>query len=109
MPPVGIFTVAILTQMTPFAFAAHDIVLNKDEIALLKTLATRELAPRPFDDADVFVPHDDRGFRRRFLVKLHIRAADPGNFHLHQSAVFRNVRYRKHADLCLARSCPDGC
>ena len=33
-------------------------MLNKDEIALLKTLATRELAPRPFDDADVLYAVD---------------------------------------------------
>src|SRR5256885_3249247 len=108
MPPVRVFTMAILTQMTPFAFAAHHIVLDKDEVSFLKTLAPCELTARPFDDTDVFVPHDDWGFRRRLFVKLHIRSADPRNFHLHQRAVFRNVRYRKLADLCLARPCPDG-
>src|SRR5881296_2289116 len=88
MPPVRVFTVTILTPMAPFAFAAHHIVLDKDEVAFLKTLAPRELSPCPFDDTDVFVSHDDRGFRWRLFVKLHIRAADPRNFHLHQRAIF---------------------
>jgi 3-methyl-2-oxobutanoate hydroxymethyltransferase len=95
--------------VAPIAFAAHDIVLDKDEVALFKPLAPRELAAGPFNDADVFMPHDDGGFRGRFFVKLHIGAADSGNFHPHQGAVFRNIRHRKLAELCVAGACSDGC
>ena len=109
MSPIRVFTVTILTHMTPIAFAAHDIVLDKDQVALSKPLTPRELAARAFDPADVFMPHDDGGVGGRLLVELHIRAADTGNFHFQQCAVFRSVRHRKLADLGLARACSDGC
>ena len=96
------------SHVTPIAFAAHHVMLDKDEVAFPKALAAGELTARLRDDADVFMPHDDRRLCGRLLVELHIGAADPGNFHLHQGAVFRNIRHRKLADLCLARSRSDG-
>src|SRR5437016_13145947 len=107
MPPIRIFTVTILTHVTPVAFAAHDIVLEKDEVALFEPLTARELVSRLCDGAAVFMAHDDGGFGGRFLVELHIGAADAGSFHLYQHAVFRDVRQRKLANLVLDRACSD--
>ncbi|HYC46075.1 MAG TPA: hypothetical protein VED01_11405 [Burkholderiales bacterium] len=84
-------------------------MLDEDEIAFLEPLALRELAPRLCDVTDVLVAHDYRCARRRGVVELHVRAADAGDFHLHERRVSRNVRHREFADLGFAGSRPHRC
>src|SRR5664279_2554882 len=100
--PIGILAVAILALMTPLTFAAHDIMLNKDQVALLEALSASEFLAGLGDVTDILVAHDcGRSIRWR-LEQLHIRAADTGNFHLQQRRILRNVRHREFADLHLA-------
>src|SRR5271170_4150748 len=73
--PIGVLAVPILAGMAPFAFAATDIMLDKNQVAFLKTLAAGEFAAGLGDDADILMPHDDGGARRRVLVKFHVGAA----------------------------------
>src|SRR5215467_683969 len=61
--PVGVLAMPVLPLMTPLALAAHDVVFDEDEIALLEALTPRELAPGLGDDADILVPHDHRRVR----------------------------------------------
>src|SRR2546425_293365 len=82
--PAGVLAVAVLPLVAPLALAAHYVVLDEDEVALLEALAADELAPRLGDDADVLVAHDDRRARRRGPVELDVGAADPGHLHLHE-------------------------
>ena len=56
----ALFAVAILAQVTPFTFAAHDVVFNEHQVALLEAFAARELPAGLCDDADIFMTHDDR-------------------------------------------------
>src|ERR1700733_4932918 len=56
--PVGVLAVPVLAGMAPFALATTDIVLDKDEIAFLKSLATAEFPAGLGDDADILVAHD---------------------------------------------------
>src|SRR5580692_735963 len=93
-PPIGVLTMAILPDVAPLAFAATDVVLDKDEVALLESLASRELAAGLGDDADILVTHDDRRARRRMLIELHIGAADAADLHLQESRVFWDIRHR---------------
>src|SRR5207247_2919864 len=44
--PVGVLAVTVLSEMTPFALAARDIMLNEHQIAFPEALAPREFAPR---------------------------------------------------------------
>src|SRR5213075_1360076 len=50
--PVGVLAMAVLPLVAPLALAAHHVVLDEDQVALLETLAPRELGPRLGDDAD---------------------------------------------------------
>src|SRR5262249_7541649 len=95
--PIGVFAMPILPGMAPLAFAAAHIVLDEDEIAFLESLAAGEFAAGLGDSADIFVPHDHRGVRRRMLVELDVGAADAADFHFHQRGVLRNVRHGKFA------------
>ncbi len=102
--PVGVLAVAILAQMAPLAPAAHDVVLDEHQIAFLEALAPGELAARLGDGADVLVAHDHRCIGRRRLVQLDVGPADPGDLHLHERAVLRDIRHGKFADFGPARS-----
>src|SRR5216117_624394 len=97
--PVGVFAVAVLAEVAPLALAAHDVVLDEDEVAFLDAFAPGELAARLGDRADVLVAHDHGGIGRRRLVQLHVRPADSGDLHLHERAVLRDIRHGKFADL----------
>jgi len=83
-------------------------VLDEHEVAFLEALAAGELAARPGDGADVLVAHDHGSVRRRRLVQLDVGSADPGDLHLHQGAVLRDVRHGKIADLGPARAYSHG-
>src|SRR5262249_42081131 len=100
--PVGVFAVAILSEVAPLAFAAGDVMLDKDQIAFLEALAAGEFAPRFRDHSDFLVAHDHRLFGRRRFVKFTIVSADSGDLHLHQRGVPRDTRHRIFADLGLA-------
>ena len=97
--PIGVLAMPILSGMAPLAFAARDIVLDKNEIAFLKTLAASEFAAGFGNGADIFMAHDHRRIGRRMLVKLHVGAADAADFHFHQSGILRNVRHGEFAQL----------
>ena len=101
--PVGVLAVAILAGVAPLALAAHHVVLDEDEVALLEALAVGELAAGLGDKADVLVAHDGGLVVRRMRVELDVGAADAGDLHLQQRAVRRNVRHRVFADFGLAR------
>jgi hypothetical protein len=100
--------VAVLAEMAPLALSAGDIVFHEHQVALLEALASGELAARLGDRADVLVAHDHRALGRRRLVQLDVGSADPGDLHLHQGRVFRDVRHRIFADLGLARAYSHG-
>src|SRR4051812_23737369 len=78
IPPVGVFAMTVLATVTPFAFAAHDIVLDEHQVALLEALAPGELAACLGDIADVFVAHDYRALGRGMRIQLDVGAADAG-------------------------------
>src|ERR1700685_1588020 len=78
-------------------------MLDKDEIALLATLAAGELAASLSDSADILVAHDGGLIVRRVLVELDVGAADAADLHLHQRGVFRDVWHGIFADFGLAR------
>src|SRR5262245_54109150 len=101
--PVGVLAVAVLPGVAPLALATHYIVFDEDQVAFLEALAAHEFPTRLGNDADVLVPHDHRGLRRRAGVELHVGAADARDLHLHQRRVFRNLRHWELADLGLAR------
>src|SRR4051812_43994742 len=100
--PVGVFAMAVLAEMAPFAFAAHHVMLHEYEVAFLKALAPGELAARFGDGADVLVPHDYRRAGWRRLIELDVGAADARHLHLHQCSIVSDIRHRKFADLRLA-------
>src|SRR5580704_8762743 len=93
----------VLAGMAPFAFAAADIVLDKDEIALLKSLPSREFTAGFGDGADILVTHDDGGARRRMLVEFDVGAADAAYFQLHDRGSLGNTRHRIVTDFGRAR------
>src|ERR1700736_6874540 len=68
--PVGVFAVAVLAEMAPLTFAAGDVMLHEDEVALPEAFAAREFAPCLRDGSDVLVPHDHGTLRRGCLVEL---------------------------------------
>src|SRR5882672_2862047 len=100
--PVGVLAVAVLAGVAPLALAAHDVVLDEDQVAFLEAFPAGEFTPGLGDDADVLVAHDHRRRRGRRLVELDVGAADAGDLHLHERAVRRDLRHRKFADLGLA-------
>src|SRR5882724_2780591 len=79
--PVGVFAVTILTQVTPLALAARNVVLQEYQVALFESLALGELAAGLRNVPDVLVAHDHRGARRGFSVHPHIGSADSGDLH----------------------------
>src|SRR5438067_5802146 len=56
--PVGVFAVAVFTEMAPLTFAAGDVMLHEDEVALPEAFAPCEFTPCLRDGSDVLVPHD---------------------------------------------------
>ena len=100
--PVGVLAMAILAGVAPFALAAHDIVLDEDEIAFLEALAAGELATGLGDVADVLVTHDDGRRSRRMGVELDVGAADARDFHLHQRRVVGDIRHGIFAEFGFA-------
>jgi len=74
--PVGVLAVAILAQMAPLAPAAHDVVLVRHQVALLKPLRRVTRGP-PWRSCRCSRAHDHRGVRRRGLVQLDVGPADP--------------------------------
>src|SRR5438105_11095462 len=94
----------VLPQMTPFAFAAHHVVLDEYQIAFLEALATRKLAARFGDVTDILVAHDHRRWGGRRLIHLDVGSTDAADFHFEQSAIRRDIRQGKIANLGLARS-----
>src|SRR4051812_5276049 len=104
--PVGVLAMPVLAGVAPLALAAHDVVLDEDDIAFLESLALGELPAGLGNDANVLVAHDDGRRSRRRLVKLDVGAANTGHLHLHERAVRRNFRHRIFADLGLAGAGP---
>src|SRR5262249_30686320 len=101
-PPVGVFAVAILSEVAPLAFAAGDVMLDKDQIAFLEALAAGEFAPPLRDHSDVLVAHDHPALGRRRLVKFYIASADSRALPLLLHGVVRDTRHGIFADLGLA-------
>src|ERR1700733_4399910 len=101
--PIGVLAMAILTGVAPFALPARPVVLDKDEVSLLETLARRELTAGLGNIADIFVAHDGGLVVRRMLVELDVGAADAADLHLHQRRVLRDIRHGIFADFGLAR------
>src|SRR5271169_4942287 len=91
--PVGVFAMPVLPTVAPFAFAATDIVLDKDEVALFESFASREFPAGLGDGADILVAHDHRRARRRVLVKLDVSAADATDLHLQKGRILGNIRH----------------
>src|SRR5262245_65737290 len=56
--PVGVLAMPVLAEMAPLALAAHDVVLDKDEVPLLEALAAGGLATRLAGEVDIPVLHD---------------------------------------------------
>ncbi len=104
--PIGVLAMPVLAGVAPLAFAAHDVVLDEDEVAFLESLAPGEFAARLGDGADILMPHDRGRVARRVLVELDVGAADAADLHLHQRGVLRDVRHGIFADFGLARSGP---
>src|SRR5216684_2428361 len=77
--PVGVLAVSVLAEMAPFAFAAHDVVLDKDQVALLEALAARELAAGLGNHPDVLVPHDGGLVVRGVRIELDVGAEYAGD------------------------------
>src|ERR1700680_3483852 len=108
--PVGVFTVTILALMTPFAFAAHDVVFQEHQVSLLKALSSREFPAGPVDVTDIFVAHNYRSVVRwRRLVKLHVGSTNTRDLHLQQSTILVDIRHGEFADFGLARTYSDSC
>src|SRR5260370_9224541 len=95
-----------LGEVTTFAFAAHDVVLDKNQIAFFKSFAPGELAAGFGDVADILVAHDHGSLGRRRLVHLDVSSADAADFHLEQSAIGRTIRHGAIANLRFVRTNP---
>src|ERR1700732_2615594 len=102
--PVRALTMAVLAQMAPLALAAHDVMLHENQIAFLEAFAPGELAAYFSDVADIFVPHDHGSLGRWRCIHFHVSSANPTNFHPEQSAILRNFRHGKIANLRFART-----
>ncbi len=70
-------------------------MFEKDAVAFLDALALDEFLAGLPDHADVFVTHDH--VLDRLFVILHVRAADAGDFHFQDGAVFRDIRHVEFA------------
>src|SRR5207253_10918227 len=90
--------------MAPLALPAHDVVLHENQVAFSETLASGELAARLGDVTDILVTHDHRGFGRWLLIHLDIRSTNTAHLHLQQSAILRDIRHGKLANLRLTRT-----
>ena len=83
-------------------------MLDENPVAFRNALARQELASGLVDNADILVTHDDVVRNRRLGVELDIGAADAGDLHLQQRAVFGDIGHRIFAELDPARAGPDG-
>src|SRR6266536_3759006 len=84
--------VAILADVVPLAMAARQVVLEKDEIALVEAFLGRERLAGSGQAADVLVPHDQRAAPQRQAVLADVGPTDASDLDLQQRRIVGNRR-----------------